>query len=67
MDLVNKYLKLSEAWPGTPEWKKKHDPNYNPYDPEGKARKALKQQPYGYRGKSAEGESEEEKQQNNPL
>ena len=59
MDLVNKYLKLSEAWPGTPEWKKKHDPNYNPYDPEGKARKALKQQPYGYRGKSAEGEEEE--------
>ena len=49
MDLISKYLNLSEAWPGTPEWKKKHDPSYNPYDPEGKVRKALKLKPYGYR------------------
>jgi hypothetical protein len=59
MDLIKKYIDLAEAWPGTPEWKKKHDPSYNPYDPEGKMKKALKLQPYGYRGKPAESEKEE--------
>jgi len=59
MDLVKKYLDLAEAWPGTPEWKKKHDPSYNPYDPEGKTRRALKQLPYGYRAKSVADDEEE--------
>jgi len=60
MDLVNKYLNLAEAWPGTPEWKKKHDPSYNPYDPEGKVKKALKLKPYGYRDSKPAGGEEEE-------
>lgn len=64
MDLISKYLNLSEAWPGTPEWKKKHDPSYNPYDPEGKVRKALKLKPYGYRdSKPASDEDETPSQQ----
>jgi hypothetical protein len=58
MDLVKKYTDLAEAWPGTPEWKKKHDPSYNPYDPEGKQRKSLKQMPYGYRAKSVADDEE---------
>jgi DNA primase len=44
MDLINKYLYLNEnkpLFPGTPEYKKKFDPSYNPYDPEGKVKKAL--------------------------
>lgn len=53
MDLVNKYLNLSEAmFPGSPEYKKKFDSSFNPYDPEGKVKKALKLQPYGYRDKA---------------
>lgn len=59
MDLINKYLDLAEAWPGTPEWKKKHDPSYNPYDPEGKMKKALKLQPYGYRDKASSSDEDE--------
>jgi hypothetical protein len=58
MDLFKKYLDLAEAWPGTPEYKKKYDPTYNPYDPEGNVRRALKQRPYGSRGRSDDSEDE---------
>lgn len=60
MDLVNKYLDLAEAmFPGTPEYRKKFDPTYNPYDPEGKMKKALKLEPYGYRDKSPSSNKDE--------
>lgn len=67
MDLINKYLYLNEnkpLFPGTPEYKKKFDPSYNPYDPEGKVKKALKMKPYGYRdSKPASDEDETPSQQ----
>ena len=64
MDLVNKYLNLSEAmFPGSPEYKKKFDSSFNPYDPEGKVKKALKLQPYGYRDKADSNDDEKPTQQ----
>jgi hypothetical protein len=38
-----------KLFPGTPEYKKKFDPSYNPYDPQGKEKARLKLSPYGYR------------------
>ena len=61
MDLIKKYSKLAEAktvWPGTPEYKKRFDPSFNPYDPEGKVKKALKLAPYGSREKQSSDEDE---------
>lgn len=60
IDSIESKTNLSEAWPGSAEWKKKQ-PGYNPYDPKGEKRKELELKPYGYRGGSGADTDDEPK------